>query len=345
MDYLSNSQLQSYEILINKIDQQHETYQKLTREIQKLNNELTIANLTKLKRSFKIGHINVKIFSDLTDLFNLYRDEIQQSISEFCKSVNCKFYLIEVFITETLQKKLEGLSCSLWICLKYQGTSVNKTMNIEDKINVPLMQVLAINQSVVDCEVSVFLRLNSNDRLTMVNLDSVKIDISYHFESSKKSKYMSKEKKILNAAYSYDNDNFLLNLKLHKPILMEFQFLTKIDNKALIDLFIKNCYHKLDIEQFSELAADSKGNFVLKFSTGAQKHSLTLDKESRVVTLKSNPADLEKLKEYFESAIQVRDRSKIDEALKELNNSLSGVCDDKEELCRMYRCLRHVWSK
>ncbi|XP_066154032.1 uncharacterized protein [Euwallacea fornicatus] len=345
MDYLSNSQLQSYESVINKIDQQHETYQKLTRQIQKLNNELTIANLAKLKHKFKIGHINVKIFSDLADLFNLYRDEIQQSLYEFCKSVNCKFYLIEVFITETLQKKLEGLSWSLWICLKYQGTCVNKIVNIEDKINIPLMYVLAIDQGVVDCTVSAFLRLNSEDRLIMVNLDNVKIDISYHFETSKKSKHLSKDRKILNTACSYDNDNFLLNLDLHKPLLMEFQFLTKINNKALIDLFIKNCYHKLDIEQFSELAGDPKGNFVLKFSTGAQKHSLTLDKVSRIVTLKSNLTDLRKLKEYFESAIQVRDQRKIDETLRRLNNSLNDVCDDKEELCRIYRCLRHIWSK
>lgn len=314
MNFLSSGQIQKYESILSKIEYEQERFKQLTQEIERAKNELIIHKLSKLKPPQQVGHINVKVFSDIVELFDLYDDQIKEPASTFFTRENSKFYLIEIFITNALVKKLKGISWTLFISVKYNNVCVNKTI-IMKECDTPIVELLAIADNVIDCEVSASIVLPSKDNLIILPLSTVIVDISYHFEMIKKSKNFSIEKINCKIAKIY---NLEQKLERTKPRLPEYQFLTKIDGKEFLKLLIQNCYHKMDLELFSEFANDSKTNVVIKFSTGVEKHSVTFNKETKVVTLRSNVSDLKRLKIYFwnDNTVDTGDRPKVMAALK-----------------------------
>lgn len=315
MDFLSPRQHRSLENTVSQIQSEHEKSQNLKRKIEDINNKLIISNLSKLKLIQKIGHINVKIFSDIVELFNLYRDEIKEDISRFLKYENCKFYMVEIFITNALQIKLKDMNWSLWLSIKSKTKRICKTIEIKQH-TIPIIEILPIDLKTIECEVSASIILQSENSLTYLPLDKVSVDIAYHFEMSKKNKILSTERKVLEITKCH---NPSLNiLEIRKPPLIEYRFLTKVDSRTFINLFIQNCYHKMDLELFSELTNDTKNNFVLKFSTGLEKHSVSFNKESKILTLRSNILDMIRLKHYFwsEDTLEIRDGDKLRNNLK-----------------------------
>ncbi|ENN80931.1 hypothetical protein YQE_02637, partial [Dendroctonus ponderosae] len=316
MHFLSPGQIQKYESILDKIEHEQEQFKQLTQEIERVKNELIIHKLSKLEPSQQVGYINVKVFSDIVELFHLYDDQIKEPASTFFIHQNSKFYLIEVFITNALVKKLKGINWTLFISVKYDNVCVNKTIIIKE-CDTPIVELLAIDENVIDCEVSASIVLPSKDNLIILLLSTVIVDISYHFEMVKKPKNVSIEKMNCEIAKSY---NLELKLESNQQRLLEYKFLTKIDGKEFLKLLIQNCYHKMDLELFSEFANDSKTNVVIKFSTGVEKHSVTFNKETKVATLRSNVSDLKRLKIYFwnDNTVDTGDRPKVMAALKDL---------------------------
>ncbi|XP_048520433.1 uncharacterized protein LOC109533089 [Dendroctonus ponderosae] len=158
----------------------------------------------------------------------------------------------------------------------------------------------------------------------------------------KKPKNVSIEKMNCEIAKSY---NLELKLESNKQRLLEYKFLTKIDGKEFLKWLIQNCYHKMDLELFSEFANDSKTNVVIKFSTGVEKHSVTFNKETKVATLRSNVSDLKRLKIYFwnDNTVDTGDRPKVMAALKKIMAALNA-CGDIEKARSLYNQLRSIWA-
>ncbi|CAG9767474.1 unnamed protein product [Ceutorhynchus assimilis] len=343
MDFLSSSQLTMYESIIAQIQIEHEKSQKLKQEIEKANSNLIISSLSKLKLPQKLGHVNVKIFSDVMELFNLYSEDITDSFQDLMRHKNVKFYMVEVFITNSLQKHLKYMNWSLLISIKHRNETFSKTIPVKH-FKIPIIEVVPVDQKIIDCQVSVSIISHTKDNLTCVLLDKVNVDISYHFEMLRKFKHkMSKERQIVEISKCYNSSNFK---NKYKPLLVEYKFLTKIDHREFLNLLIKNCYHNIDIEEFSDLIAnDSKNDVTVKLSTGSAKHSVTFKKELKSITLESNVSDMVKLKNYFwkKDTVKVEDEKEMKKRFVEYISKLQK-CNDKEELCRFYLCLRDIWT-
>lgn len=306
MEYLSEQQIRKYEDIIKQIQAEHEIYQNLSTEIAKLNNELIFSCLAS-QSSLKLGHVKVKVFSDILELFTLYRDELKlDNLSVYSKLESKKFYLLEIYITESLQDKLKGLDWSLWAYIQSNDTTtVNKSVKITE-CETPILCIIPVDNTVINCTVVANLQLISNEKLLVVCLDRVEVDVSYHFETIKhhKHKKLNKNKQIIAINKSYNPENVNLE-SVHKPLIAEYKFVTKLTNQDLLRLFIKNCYHNVDIELMSEFSSDSKDNLVIKFACGFSKYSLSLNKTQRVITLKGDCTNLSKVKNYFCNATTV----------------------------------------
>lgn len=320
MEYLSEQQIRNYEDIIKQIQAAHETYQKLSAENAKLNNELIFSTLASSKSSLKLGHVKVKIFSNILELFTLYQDEIKfDNLSIYSKLEGKKFYLLEIYITEPLRDKLKGLDWSLWVYVQCNdGTTVNKSIKMTD-CDTPTLCIIPVDNSVVNCTVVANLQLISNEKLLVVCLDRVEVDISYHFESVKHNKHkrINKNKQIIAITKSYNPNNVDLE-SVNKPLIAEYKFVTKLTNQDLLRLFIKNCYHNVDIELMSEFSSNGKDNLVIKFACGFSKYSLSLNQTRRVITLKGDHTNLSKLKNYFcnETTVDTKEMVKKQKVLK-----------------------------
>jgi len=343
MNCLSPSQLRSYEHILDQIQSEHNKSEKLRQDIEKEKTKLILSSLANSKQQHKIAHINVKIFSDIFELFSLYKDEVNNDISNFLTCEDSKFYLVEVFITNSLSKKLKNLDCSLNFSVRNDSFYSCKTIEVKD-ISLPIFTILAVDRNVINCELSVTLMLLEENNHFCVHLGTVTCDISYHFEINRTPKVTNKNRticeisKIHNPDFDYD--------EICKPLCLEYQFLSNLNSKDFIKLFIQNCYHKIDLECFSELSNNSKNQFVLKFSTGQEKHSVNWDRNSNVITLKSNSKGLIELKKYFckASFFRPKNEENMMKDIKKLFDSASES-DKREDLCSLYFELRKFWTK
>lgn len=321
MEYLSEQQIRNYEEIIKQIQAEHETYQKLSEENAKLNNELIFSILANSKSSLKLGHVKVKVFSDILELFALYQDELKfDNLSVYSKLESKKFYLLEIYITQSLWEKLKGLNWSLWVYVQYHdGTTVNKSVKMTD-CETPTLCVIPVDNSVINSTVVANMQLISNETLLVVCLDRVEVDVSYHFESVKRNnnhKKVNKNKQIIAISKSYNPNNVHLD-SVSKPLIAEYKFVTKMTNQDILKLFIKNCYHNVDIELMSEFSSNSKDNLVIKFACGFSKYSLSLNKTQRVITLKGDCTNLSKLKSHFcnQTTVDAKEMVKRQKVLK-----------------------------
>ncbi|KAL1502348.1 hypothetical protein ABEB36_007502 [Hypothenemus hampei] len=184
------------------------------------------------------------------------------------------------------------------------------------------------------------------DNLVLIPLDKIIVDISFHFERKspragvrEKSKYH----KLLQIAKGYYTSEKLEEIA--KPLWVEYQFKIKLNNKEFLAHFLKNSYHQIEIENFSGLENDAKGNIFFKFTTGNSKHSFTFNKDSRVITLKSNIFDMVKLKHYLcnENTIKIENSENSFNTAGKMRTEMCST--DKSDACAVYRSFRALWSQ
>uniref|UniRef100_A0A6P7HA36 Uncharacterized protein LOC114346163 n=1 Tax=Diabrotica virgifera virgifera TaxID=50390 RepID=A0A6P7HA36_DIAVI len=318
MEYISLSAFKKYENIIKEINKEYERNSELSEELKQEHNNIIIHNLIKSGLSHKLSHVSVKIFTDILDLFNLYGEDLTQNIHE-CLEEGCKYYLIEIYLAEELLNKL--CKKDWFINLSIENNDdfyISKSINLKKKT---MVEILAVPEDIIESTLVAYL-INTTNKWTSVKLDTLHINISYHF-----SKYKRKQKNkpiddILQLTTLYNKDSNISAIKEVPSIPYQITC-PGLDKHKFIEIMTKNCYHNLDIELFADLLNDSKKDFTIQIGTNFSKIEITFNRSDTVKML-TNVSDLEMSKRYFlEMFHQDRNQSVEVTGLFEVKNSLA----------------------
>lgn len=239
--------------------------------------------------------MNVQIFDKLIDLLNLYEGELYNDI-DYVNLHHCKFYLMEIYITKSLMQKAKGLKCMLHITVKNENLNINKTVILRNKI--PIREIIPVNDTVINSVVEVTLLVSSEVKWMVIKLDTVYVDISYHFQiHKKKQKSECKVRNILQITESYNKG--VIDQDLQKSLTLERKMLCDVEKDCFISAILKNSYHQLDLELFLELKNEIDKDFLLKLSNGTEVFTLIFNKRRKYLKLEASIHNLCLLKKYF----------------------------------------------
>ncbi|KAJ3660550.1 hypothetical protein Zmor_004993 [Zophobas morio] len=341
MDIISGYQLQQYEEILGEINSEFEKSEQLKREIQRAEDAVTFLKLSLASSRCKISHVNVKVFGSVTEIENLY-DELSYRLNvlDFSGCKSCNFFLIEVVLTKTLLAKLIGTKWKLQIVVKGENFCISKVASIGDDNSV--MEIIPVDNCVYECVVDVHLFYSCEDDWIMLDLSTINVDISYYFESYK-------EKKLNTPVV----DNFLKITKLYngnKNLTcfrtlphVQTQFKCNFDKHGFVSTFIRNSYHRLSLESFSEVANDSKRVIELQFSVNSEKIVVFYHKDTNILKLKCAPFINEMLKKFFEQNFNsdLQDFTAKLRKIRSKKNELQGM--DLDEILSFYQQIRRLW--
>ncbi|CAH1179352.1 unnamed protein product [Phaedon cochleariae] len=337
MDFILPDQLHKYEDLLEGINQEYKKCEQLKRHLNKENDKIIIHNLSVSGINQKISHVGVKVFSDIFDLLALYDDELKVDAKQFLKYESHKFYLIELYLTQALLQKVSGMNCIINICINYDEMCINRSMKITSNLPSPILEIIPVDEIVVDCSVEAIL---ITDQCMIIKLDSVLVDVSFHFKAyDKKRQPNLRETSILQVAKRYNEELALKELNETLVINYEFKFI--MDIRTFIEILLKNSYHYLSSDLFTELISSDKNDFTLTLSLGVNKCEILYNKNDKIC-LRTTVSDLLMLKKYFYRMIQgsgENDKKLL--SIKELKNSLPSNVQDTRQY---YNSLRKCWS-
>nr|CAH7726707.1 unnamed protein product [Callosobruchus chinensis] len=311
MDFLTSEQLQQYQDIIDQINTAFAEKDRSKKQLELINNKIIIQNLTSSRALQKVAHVNLKIFSKASDVMMVYLDFIQNDCA--FKSENCKYYVVEVFIMNALLQKLCVEDWFLNICIHHKNTNVSKTVKLQN--SSPIIEVIPVDEDVIESILQVTL-VPKHNRQSIVNLDQQHIDISYHFEMYKKGRHRSSTiQKCLQINKIYNDNNELREL-LNQP--QEFSLCCHAKSSYFKADFIRNCYHNIGIEKFSNFE-DDPSDFSIQFVCKYSKVEITIS--SHEVKMKCSIADLDSLKRYFYALlrkykINLIEKDKLEEIVK-----------------------------
>nr|XP_023024667.1 uncharacterized protein LOC111512748 isoform X2 [Leptinotarsa decemlineata] len=135
-----------------------------------------------------------------------------------------------------------------------------------------------------------------DERWMTIKLETINVDISYHFQKPNKTSLNTKINKILQLSKRY---NELLDFKCFKDEMqLEYEFRCKIDPSEFLEAILKNSYHNLSIDHFTGLNTDDSNDFLIELSHGSGRHEFRYDKNNKL-QVKSNLQDLQKLKVHI----------------------------------------------
>lgn len=294
MDFISENQLQKYEAIISTIEEYFEENKRLKNILEIENNKIFLQKLSRNNIISKLSHINVKIFRNVMDIYFLYEKESLTPYEHLKMYANVKFYLIEVYLTKLLLQKLRNLQWSLQVTISHDNTCTSKVINAMHKGDI--IDIVPIDESVINSVLHVDLIVQLGDQMTVINLDKTKIDISYHFSSSSyKKNELSRTQKLLNITKLY-NPNSIID-KCALPIL-DYEMILDIDVQEFMSVFIKNCYHSVNLDAFEEMVNASSNNVEFTLVYGQQqKYSINFNKNKVIIS--AHYMDLYLLKKYF----------------------------------------------
>ncbi|VEN47914.1 unnamed protein product [Callosobruchus maculatus] len=294
MDFLTSEQLHQYQDIIDQINSAFAEKDRLKKQQELINNKIIVQNLTSSRAVQKVAHVNLKIFSKASDVMKLYEDEIQSN-SVF-KSENCKYYVVEIYIMNALLQKLCVEQWFLNVCVHHKNMYISKTVKLRN--SSPIIEVIPVYEEVIESILQVTL-VPTDNRQSTVSLDQQRIDISYHFEMYKKGRHKSNTaQKFLQINKLYNDNNELREL-LNQP--QEFSLCCQAKSSNFKADFLKNCYHNIGIEQFSNFE-DEPSDFSIQFVCKYSKAEAIIS--SHEVKIKCSIADLDLLKQYFYSLLK-----------------------------------------
>nr|XP_023024666.1 uncharacterized protein LOC111512748 isoform X1 [Leptinotarsa decemlineata] len=293
MESITSEQLSQYEKIMEQISNELKKSDELRKQLEKENDRIILYNLIKQRVSQKLSSTSLKIFHNIVHLLSLYEDEIQMDIGDLLTCQNCKYYLIEVYIAKALFQKLKDMNCIISISLKIGDKCINKSVNIPKTL--PLVEIIIVDDNVVESILETCI-IFPDERWMTIKLETINVDISYHFQKPNKTSLNTKINKILQLSKRY---NELLDFKCFKDEMqLEYEFRCKIDPSEFLEAILKNSYHNLSIDHFTGLNTDDSNDFLIELSHGSGRHEFRYDKNNKL-QVKSNLQDLQKLKVHI----------------------------------------------
>lgn len=289
MEYINPTLLQKYETIINEINIEHEKFKQLEEELQHENNNLVVYNLVKSGTLEKLSHIDVKIFNTVTELLNLYAEDLDKTILQHKKY--CKYYLVEIYFTKLLLDKLSKPDWLVSVSVHCDTFHLSKSVKLPRKSQT-IMEIFPIMESISDCTVDAYL-INTKNQSMVFKLDSVNIDISYYFY-----KYRRSYNKLYDSLYLTKLYNKSLDINCLKdlPPLM-YQLTLPLEKQKFIETVLNNSYHNLDVEMFGDLHNENKKDITIQIGANFNKIEVVFNHDN--MKIKGNYKDLQKLKKYF----------------------------------------------
>lgn len=303
VDHISPSRLEKYEAILQRIDEEFKKCEELKKAVEKENNKIVATNIAAHESNIRqrIFRVNVKVFSSIFDIYEVLGDEIPKChFQKLLDQHDCKFYLIEVHIIPEFQQKILSQRWILWVNIENTKTSINETVVFNSGFTNPLRLIVPFENSLEPCIVKTTLSLPSATSWTILHLEPVQVDISYHLEQYRDNSLRSESVclKLTTIFQQYYNIKSYKELKPARSIEYSFKCCCPMENFFIS--FAKNCYHRLDTEVVSALSKHQNTNISLQLTVGDENKSvIEFNQEQKLLKISTSLQEMCALKSYF----------------------------------------------
>ncbi|XP_031356948.1 uncharacterized protein LOC116180908 [Photinus pyralis] len=342
MEFISSARLDKYKSILDQIDSEYKKHELLSKKFEKITNQLAAVRLTTEKPlSTDICKVFVKVYDSVFDLFFLYGDEeAQLELESLSKFRDCKFYVVEVSISQALLRKFTSRNCILHASVKNGRLSVSKSVSVSKQHpnNLHLI-VVPFDCSAEDATVTAALHVNHDSTWSTLPLSTVAVDVSYHFTTRR---CLFQDNPVMQIAKRYN--------RVFAERVVEYCFRCECSTRHFFKSVVKNCYHRLDPEILTLLTGKSAPVTSVDFYVrGEQKGTLKVDRTQSTLTVSCGVYDLCAIKRYFVRQI-VQEKVSVDKAWLHAfvvikSHLQAELCERPlraKELCSIYEELRKL---
>lgn len=313
MEHISPSCLEKYETILQQIGCEYKKCQEIKKQVEQINNKIVAAGIALQQSSIqqKLFKIKAKVFGSVFEIYDVLEHDIPNTVfQELLSYKNHKFYVIEVFASQVFQTKMLHQNWLFNVCIKNSRQSVNRSLDLKKRFSHPMWMILPFDDSLETCVVETYLTLPSNSFWAILKLQTVTVDISYHFESNKdiRIRSLSNSNKVLNVLQCYNTNFSKVNLLMSSN--SDCVFYCKCSSERYIKSLLKNCYHRLDSELFFNLAKCNDNSIEVQMTTrDGNKAVISFNRQERFIKISANTEELYDIKKHFITELRSEDMS------------------------------------
>lgn len=248
----------------------------------------------------KLFGVTVKICDTVFDLYKL--GVLQYKTENLSNSSECKFYLIEIHVSHLFQSKI--INDAYWFCnvsVSNEDLRVHKTVKLKNLIPAQSLKIVVpFSDDVKSALVETIFFATAENFWPNLKINSTQLNISHHFtpmSDTKKSK-TSKNNQFYQISRLYNNS---VKLKPSKPYF-EYTFSCLSSQRKFLEMLLKNCYHRLDVNQLQMLVS-STDIIDVNLTINNTKSYIKFDTENNTLKVSSTLDYLYYVKEYIISNV------------------------------------------
>lgn len=300
MDFITTEHLEKYEAVLQKIQDELEACKQLEKQIKNENDKIVAANISfheDVMRN-KLFRVNVRVFDTIFEIY----DHCGTTFELPAQCRDCKFYLVEVYVSTVFQDKLADQKWILNVRIRSSSNRVvSQSLNLKNKalFAYPLIAVLPFDGAEHDCKVEATLALPARNFWTNIKLEDVNVDVSYYFKINTESGCNARNvaMDIINVCRCYCEESFLVIVEDVKEATFSYH--------STITEFLKylvwNCYHRVDPEVYSALEKSETLNIEIKTDNFDVNNRILIcfNPEESVLKIKTTIRLMYEVKKYF----------------------------------------------
>lgn len=239
----------------------------------------------------KLFRVTVKIFDDLFDLhkFNV------PNLKNYFTCSDCKFYLIEIHVSNLFQSKI--VNDNFWfvnVSVKNENRTINRVARLKNLIPTePFKIIIPFDDPAHFSQIETTFFATNETFWPNIKISTTNIDVSYHFSPFKNIKPV-KNNPVYEISRLYTDRVKLRPVKA----FFEYSFTCNNDVRSFLEILLKNCYHRLDINQLQQLTASTE-LIDVNLTIDNSKSSIIFDRNSKTLKIVSNVEELCSIKKYI----------------------------------------------
>lgn len=326
MEYIKESDLQKYELVLDKLDKYSSEVESLQRKQERLDHKLFALKLRDVSSLLKnkLVKLTVKVFHTIFELYDLYGDTLPiDELKILAKYSNHSYCFVQVHIFPDIYDKLTNYGWMISASLENEFKKTVKLSNVNvNPVSVFIPFVPSFAQDILNIDLlcmydDFWEDINVDNYLPEVFVARIPINMSYHFKDNVSKKMASNENKIHQL-------NLLYRKELETPTYTTIQhkFLCRSTFEYLFNIIIQHCFHLVDIRSSSVFVRDGNKVSVKLSLEGKENFRINFDEKLQILTLDASTFILYLLKVYFSERSNVDvttiDLMKIDNKLKVL---------------------------
>lgn len=311
MEHISPNCLEKYENILQQIDNEYKKCQEIRKQVENVHNKIIAAGIALKQTNIqqKLFKIKVKVFGSVFEIHDVLEHDIPNShFQELLSYKNHKFYVIEVFASQVFQTKMLHQNWVFNVCIKNSKHAVTRSMTLKRNFLQPLCMIVPFSNSLETCVVDTYLTLPSNSFWAILKLQSVVVDISYHFESNKEMnlKATSISSKVLNVLKCYNKN--LNKINQLQASATDCLFYCKCSKEQYVKSLLKNCYHRLDSDLYFNLTKCSDGIIEVQLTTADEnKATINFNQQEKSIKIVACTQELYNIKKHFIGELKSED--------------------------------------